>query len=58
LTSQPHLTGMGIHEWLSLGLAAGFFKVMLQISLVVVIVAGGRWLISWLQRRRVPEYSG
>lgn len=24
LASQPHFTGMAIHEWLSLGLAAGF----------------------------------
>ena len=30
----------------------GLFKVMLQISIVIVIVAGGQWLFSWLRRRR------
>lgn len=37
----------------------GVFKALLQISLVVAIVAGSQWLISWLQRRRrrSPRYS-
>jgi hypothetical protein len=38
----------------------GLFKVIMQISVVVFIVAGGQWLFSWLQQRRhrAPAPSG
>lgn len=38
----------------------GLFKVVLQISVVVVIITGGQWLLSWFQRRRrrAPAHSG
>ena len=39
---------------------SGFFKAILQISIVVFVIAGGQSLFSWLQRRRrrVPAHSG
>jgi hypothetical protein len=39
---------------------AGLFTAILQISVVVVVIAGGQWLLSWLQRRRrrAPAHSG
>jgi hypothetical protein len=38
----------------------GLFKVVLQISIVVVVIAGGQWLLSWLQQRwrRALAHSG
>jgi flagellar biogenesis protein FliO len=38
----------------------GLLKVIVQISIVVAIVAGGQWLFSWSQRRRrrAPANSG
>lgn len=38
----------------------GVFKVLLQLSLVVVVITGGQRLFSWLQRRwrRAPAYPG
>jgi hypothetical protein len=38
----------------------GMFQVMLQMSMVVVVIAGGQWLLSRLQRRRrrAPAHSG
>ncbi len=39
---------------------SGLFKSILQISAVVVVIAGGQGLFSWLRRRRhrTPAHSG
>ncbi len=48
---DDHAGGMSFNSQDLLGL----LQVVLQIALVNVLVAGGRWLISWLQRwRRAP----
>jgi hypothetical protein len=44
-----HDDGAGGFSTQALG---GLFKVIVQISIVVFIIAGGQWLLSWLQRRR------
>lgn len=31
---------------------SGMFKAILQIGAVVFVIAGGQWLLSWVQRRR------